>query len=1107
MLRIHQSNRLDVLAHVLNQYLARPVNDDPLAPEIVVVQNPGMAQWLKLQIAEASGIAAGLEFPMPASFVWQVIRSLDAQTPEVSSYSREQLAWRTFALLPKHLSAPEFHALSRYLADDGSGLKRWQLASRIADVFDQYLVYRPDWLIGWEAGDEASIGVSDDEPWQPVLWRALVEGAGGEPHRAALLRNAIRALVRGDAAELPSRMFVFGISSLAPAFLEFFAAVGARTEVVFLAFNPCAEYWSDIVSERFFAELDVKHRRAKIVDPADYYSTGNPLLGSMGRLGRDFVDLLIELAEGNESSELADHFVEPEERRWLGNVQGEILRAELRGGQKRVSREDVLGNAGKKPVERSDRSIAIHNCHSPVRELEVLHDQLLARFEEDPSLAPRDVVVMIPDIERYAPFIEAVFGAAPAKRRIPYAISDRGVYRETPLIEAFMRLLEVPKLRFGASEILSFLGLPAVLRRFELTESDFEQISYWVAAANVRWGRDGAQWEALKLPTKQDEVQPNTWSFGLDRMLLGYAMDEAMGPFGNVLPVDGIEGQDAALVGALCEFLSRLEKIVGEFGRAASASVWARRVGDLLDAFFEPDADEEVAVREVRRLAREVDSIAADVSLDEALTLDVVRAYFEDRLRLPPTAPARFLAGEVTFCTLVPMRTVPFRMVCLVGMNDQDFPRRRHPYGFDLMARTSRKGDRSRRLDDRYLFLEALMSARERLYISYTGHDQRDNSEKVPSVLVSELIDYLELAFQLEGETAEDHTGAAANLRAHLIADERLQPFSRAYYDASRELFTYEPMWAPMKVADRISSDTRRAVVAPPPRVEEISLGEFTRYYRDPCRYFLRRLGVRLELDEEEGSDEEPFGIHFFDTYWVKQDALETALDGAPLEDWTAKERLRGLWPMGGIGDDLIARTRDETEAFLQSAGEILRIPGEAAELRVRLGRVELSGRAQNLTDSGLLFFRTGKLTSRNRVDLWIAHLVRCAGGAPQPAYLVDEEKAERMVPLSAESARRQLEKLIEIYHEGLEEPLPLFIRSSTAFAERMAKGNDPERSRRGARGTWESEREDPYVARLFDEQTFWETPFREYAELVYLPMYWAIEERTHAELVAEVHA
>lgn len=1109
MLRIHQSNRLDVLARVLNEYLATPANEDPLVSEVVVVQNAGMAQWLKLRIAEAQGIAAALEFPMPASFLWQSVRALVPDLPESSAYSREQLAWRTMGALPRHLKDPEFGALAHYLADDVGGLKRWQLAARIADVFDQYLVYRPDWLIGWEEGDERTLAAAADEPWQPILWRALVEEAGGEPHRARLLARALAELEQGAELALPARIFVFGLSTLPPTFLALFSALAARTDVTFLAFNPCAEYWSDIVSERFFAELEVRHRHGRGVDPAVYYSTGNPLLGSMGRVGRDFIDLLIELAEAHEGAELLDHFAQPQGGSWLEQVQGEILRMQLRGTHGPVTGEDVLTNAGKQWVGRNDRSIAIHSCHSPLRELEVLHDRLLALFEEDATLTPRDVVVMIPDIERYAPFIEAVFGATPAARRIPYAISDRDAHRETPLLEAFLRLLRLPGLRFGASEVLSFLSVPAVLRRFELNEGDLEQISHWVASAHVRWGRDGEHWRALDLPTESEATQPNTWAFGLGRMLLGYAMGEDAGPFEDVLPVDGIEGQDAALVGILCEFLSRLDDLVGELSRTARAAQWMERINTLLERFFEPDADEEIALREVRRLARELDQLAAQTRFDESISLEVVRAYFEERLKLPST-PARFLAGEVTFCTLMPMRTVPFRVVCLVGMNDQDFPRRLQPFGFDLMARHPRKGDRSRRMDDRYLFLEALMSARERLYISYVGHDQRDNSDKVPSVLVSELMDYLELAFRLEGDESEAHKDAAALLRAHLVTDERLQPFSRAYYDAESGLFTYEPMWSPEMGSDPFFAAKKGSDPSVSARVHrrvvEVALDDFMRYFRDPCRCFLRALNVRLELAEEQENDDEPFRIGNFDTFRVKHDALDTALEGRPLEGWAAKERLRGLWPMGGIGDDLLARTREEIETYVDVAGDVLRIPSTARELRVRLGRTELSGRIDHVTDVGLLYFRAGTLTARNRMDLWIQHLMQCASGVARPAYLLDEEKGERMLQLSPEAARTQLEKLIGIYHEGMEQPLPLFIRTSAMFAERMAQYGDPERALRAARAVWQQEHEDnAYVARLFDLDTVGEPGFREHAELVYLPMFWAIEECTHADLGKEV--
>ncbi|MDZ7826099.1 MAG: exodeoxyribonuclease V subunit gamma [Gammaproteobacteria bacterium] len=771
MLRIRQSNRLDRLADDLIATLAAPTGAHPLEPEQVVVQSPGMATWLRHRLAEHAGIAAAVEFPLPAALVWSVVRLLVPEAQETSPYGKRLMAWRLMALLDPEQGAladdPRFRSLLDYLDDDGeSGLKRHQLAQRVADVFDQYLVYRPDWMMRWRQGAGDDDPAARAEPWQPELWRRLVAASDDAPDRAALQARACRRLEEDPEVgellrrHLPPRLMVFGISAMPPEQLRALLGLARHIEVRVLVFNPCSQFWSDIVSERYLARLVADETARDETAPTHpYYDTGHPLLASLGTAGRDFIDLLLELGP---EAEPEDAFEPPAGDSMLATLQRDIL--------------ELDADAGPLPLAADDVSIRFSDCHGPLRELEALHDWLLARFEADPELRPRDIVVMIPDIDRYAPCVEAVFGQSgdPALQ-IPYAISDRGQRGESPILGAVAALLRLPRSRLPVSELLGILETPAVLRAFGLDETDLEQIAWWLAETGVRWGRDGDHWRQLGFepPDPGEGPVANTWAFGTERMLLGYAMGgdtgaaSGAGLFRDTLPLAGVDGAGAEAVGALLSFLDRVDEFRVRLAGPHPAREWARLLRELLDAFLDPDDDEALALGGIHQLIAEFGELEDSAGLTEALSLDVIEAALEPVLQAPGGGH-RFLAGQLTFCTLMPMRTIPFRVVALLGMNDGDYPRREVPLGFDLLAQLPRKGDRARRLEDRYLFLEAILAARDHLYVSWSGRSPTDDSVQPPSVVVSELREALARRFRVpeSGDEAEAGRDLAPGERA-----------------------------------------------------------------------------------------------------------------------------------------------------------------------------------------------------------------------------------------------------------------------------------------------------------------------------------------------------
>lgn len=1007
MLRVYHSNRLEVLATALADVTAAPLSD-PFGAEIIVVQNPGMARWINQRLAELTGIGARLDYPLPAAFFWQVLRAWLAHAPEPELFDRDALMWRILRRLPEHLGEAAFAPLLGYLKGDGADLRLFQLARRVADLFDQYLVLRPDLVLGWEQGA--------DDHWQARLWRALGEEAG-HGHRARLLADLYRDMAAGTppAGELPERVSLFGLSALAPVYVHLLGALARFVPVHCFCLNPSRHYWADLKDERGQTRRRARAARAGLPDPTGLLDLGNPLLASLGHAGQVFLDQLLEL--GGEDIEL---FVTPEGDTLLQRVQRDLL--ELRDPR----------DGPPAPLAPSDHSIQAHSVHGPLREVQVLYDHLLRLFDELPDLEPRDVLVMAPDIDLYAPYVEAVLGTAPPERRIPWSIADRRPGAEQPILRALRVLLGLPRSRFEASEVLSLLEVPAVRRRFGLDEAGLARCRTWVVESGVRWGEDRAMVADLGLPAEQ----ANTWDFGLDRLFLGYALppDPDADPFLGVMPYLDLEGGELAWLGALQGFVQTLGSWHRRLARACSPEDWRRNINELLSDLFAPGPEEEEVLQWIRERLDGLVTLAGRTGFEGTLSLEVLcglmETLFEDT-----RGAQRFLTGRVTFCNMVPMRSIPFRVLCLIGMGGDAFPRSQRPPSFDLMAQAPRRGDRSRRRDDRYLFLEALVSARDRLYLSWVGRDQRDDSVKVPSGVVSELLDYLHQGYGWPEAGVVQHP---------------LQPFGRAYFDGSDpRRFSYSQVWADAARSDREGSIAAFAdgeLGPPEDDARTLSVDALIRFLRNPARAFLReRLGLRLPEEVEVPQDEEPFDASAgLERYGLRQSLLRQRLAGKDRDALLERLRGEGLLPHGTPGELVLDEQLTAVDAFHRrlAAFEGERML-EPLEVDLTLGDYRLQGRLDGLRVGGRLDYRLGTLRCKDRLAAWVRHLILNLldpPGIPLESRFLAEDSDLTLAPVAC--AYHCLWDLLELRWQGLRGPLPFHPESALAWLEREEYGD-----------------------------------------------------------------
>jgi exodeoxyribonuclease V gamma subunit len=1139
------SNQLEGLRELAVQFIRNhplPV----LAPEVLLVQSNGMKHWLELALAKDLGICAATQVELPSAKLWQIYRAVlgPSQVPAHMPLDKSPLVWRIMRRLPDLLAQPSFAPLKNYLGqsetkgeDQAFPMNRraYQLAAQLADVLDGYQNYRADWLEDWaQARDQlrTQTGMATPLPaaqsWQPELWRDLLDDLAADAEVKAELQHSyssrakvheafmakMASLPEGQRpAGVPHRLMVFGVTSLPMQTVQALAALGRVCQVLMLVQNPCQHYWGHVVESRVpLAKLSKQRQAHKAGLPvpqddgslseADQYTLHtdtHPLLAAWGKQGRDYLHLLDGFDDVNQyigQFNRVDVFVDPahtaaDEGRaptMLEHLQSALLNL-----------EPLPHTPQELPAH--DTSVRFVQTHSAQREVEVLHDQLMAWLDADPTLKPSDIMVMVPDMTNFAPHIHAVFGRFSHNaqhhdpRHLPYTVADT-TPRTEPLVQALDTLLQLPQLRVTRVEWQSLFEVAAVRERFGLDAHDVAQLDTWLADAGVRWGLDAPHRKPWGIAPDMRDANQNSWLFGIERLLLGYAVGTSntastdavnthhtlASPWQDTLPQAGVGGLDARVVDGLLQWLRHTQIALIKLRQDHTPTEWVAVLQQLVALFLKPsdEADE----RLIERVMAPLETWLAECQLarlDAPLPLVVVREHWMAQLQ-QPAMQRRFFGGGVQFATLMPMRSIPFKCVCLLGMNDGDYPRSQTPRDFDLMSDAAhagsapshwRAGDRSRREDDRYLFLEALLSARDKLYISWQGRRTTDHEIKPPSVLVAQLMDYLNAVWTGRNDPGEHMPACVAPLQP-------LQAFSPTYFTQDSAFQTYANDWQkarPSNATKQTYSATSKASMASSSSAAlantsatsvtavptELTLPHLQRLLRQPVEVFLTdRLRLRLDPPEEAAEEEEPFSLDGLEKYKLNQ-RMAQAEDA---QQAMAQLRLSGQLAMAGFGEaqqHLLLRDRqtlrDQLEVLIPKWPHTLAVQSA----HWQLGHTHLSAewangqtlwRTRTATHGGgqqwlQVALHPGAVTEGKkenqlpRIDtlshLWLHHLAACASGTPTTSVQIGFDAAVELKPTAADTALAHLQDLCEAYLEAWAQPLPVAAKTACAYVMGLA--------------------------------------------------------------------
>lgn len=991
---------------------ARRASDTPrptLAADTIIVPNQGVARWLKIQLAESDGIAANLDMPLPAKFIWDTLPRILPNAGDSRDFERSRLRWHLYALLPA-LTA-QIPQVAAYMDGPNSDLLRLQLAEQLAAAFDQYLIFRPDMLDAWLAGQ---IEDSSTAQWQAAVWQALSKKLD-KPHRGQQLRKAVehcQNMPAGALADkLPKQVYCFGLGSLPPDYLRYLYALGRHCKVHFLLLNPCEHYWGDIAQQRI-TQLDSS---AHIDSPLETnLSDSHPLLASLGRGTRDLLRVLYsdELLQVQEPQlgKVMD-YEPPGNHSLLAKVQSGIINMQL---------ETAENDNG------ADSSIQFHACHGPLREVQVLHDQLLDLLSADDALETRDIIVMVPDIAAYAPAIDGVFGAAQGRRKIDYSLSDNSRAASHPVIRSFCQLLDLPLSRWSLSEVMALAQVPAVMRKFGLDAEALEQAQDWLHAAGVRWGLDSdtrKQFEA-------GDFSQYSWQFGLDRLLLGLSLNDDSQLFNGIAAWTDLEGGSTAALGQMWHLLQRLRHWQQTLSQPASAAQWQDQLNQMLNDLLDDSGADEAEQTALQDLRQSFDclSTASHCIQDEELGWMTLREVLLAELT-QASARQPFLAHGVTFCGMVPLRAVPFKVVCMLGMDDGAFPRQDSHGDFNLLRQNPRLGDISVRDDDRLLFLQSIMAAQQVFYISYTGQDVASGDALAPAPIVGEWLDFLQ----------QQHFSGLSReaFESKLIAQQPMHPFSPSLYGQSPphpRVFSFEQAW--LGDANPAQQDPGHWLddsVRDTPQETVIELSSLKRFFDHPTRFFLRDLmQIQRELPDEDERDQEPLQLDGLQAWQLRTHMLQQVFgDELPLQP-DPHLLASGLLPPPPLGESSYQQASNQLQELLSLRQQWQQARGTEAhwlDLDIALDGLRIRGRLTDLWPDGPRLLRPGNLRMKYRLRCWIDYLcylqLHEQGCVQMAGVDLKKNQLEHVVAtLPPDRAKQQLQTLLELYQKGQQQPL-----------------------------------------------------------------------------------
>jgi len=971
----YPSNKLEYLVEIFAKLLRyNQENKNIFDKNNILVGSRGMQHWLSMELADKNSITMNYNFDMVNSFIVNTCSTIATTENSKQAYAKDVLTWRIY----KIISSTEFIAksintsLNNYWVNKEckSTLKCYQLSNKISEVFSKYIKYRPQWLCAWQENKNITIDNNDilkeDELWQMNLWQELVNQ---EPHTPISTQKRALSHLQNYVDKLPQDIYIFGINAISPQNLKFIFELSKYINIHILYIDPCKEFWFDLNKDKVSNWLGNEDFEQQ------------PLLANLGQQGKEFFNQILENDKKHEITVFEDFKLHLSSESKSSQQTNSMLQS--------VQRNLLLLDTAK--YHHKDNSISINSCHSSMREVQVLHDNLLDMFADDENLKPKDILVMCPNIEDYAPYIDSIFTPEyfiKDDNKIPCSIADRTLKDSDSLITSFLDILELPDSNFEVTKILDFLSVPAIQRKFNIDKQKLETIIYWLRESCIH-------------RELGDSGKTYSWQWGLNKLLLGFCISDSNEIINQdtLMTMPNINGKEIIELGVVYELLEILQKFSYELKEPKTILEWQTNLQQNIELIFEMNSDDELAKKNIHKVISKFVEDTKNANLDNTHKIDLSVMRYSLRCAFSqPEINNHFLTGKVTFCSMTPMRCIPFKVIAMLGLNSGQFPRVDTPLSFDIMSKTPRqKGDTTAKDNDRYLFLETLVSARKRLYLSYIGKSVRNNAEQEASLILKELISYLKV---YDFDDKQD------------IFQYPLHPFSQKCYN-NDNYRSYDKHWLNLigqeaaLFSDKIASTNDKKLS------KNISVNELVKIFDDPLKaYAQASLKLYFDNDEEQISDSEPFDVPNLIKHQLKRDTFQVLLDDKNIDEIKTYNKLTGKLPISPLSDETID---EESQSIADFIAKYNLDKCKSKSLNIEISEHSLSTVVKVDNENNLIISSISHPKKKDKLELYLNTLMMIVNDEEslqsEFIYLKDKNKEGQIIniEMSKDDAQTEL--------------------------------------------------------------------------------------------------
>lgn len=1075
-----------------------------------VVPSPAVEQWLIQKLAEQQGMSANYQFHQRVrGFQWYAYQQvLTAHKEQVRKANIPRLIfkWRVHQALYEFIqpdaisidTSHPLHSIVQRVYDSADRLEQgidkqlkkqkmlYWVAEQVADLFSNYMIYRgqcqrgcensctcpENWLAAWGQGRALDIEkyiVQKDEEvtafalhqtqelerWQRWLWQQHFHDDFLQMQQIdALFWQEIEHPDRSKWAisRLPHQVVIFTLLDLPPSQLQFLRRLGQYIDVLILHYNPSQEYWADSVDplwkqrydlgvkERFIA----KNPKATDAEISDFFNkftlnfnaeareSRHPLLTRLGKQARDHFSLLSNLSTGEEGK-WVDAFVDDFPESLLGKVQSDILHL-------------VEPQAKQYELAPDDDSIQIHVCHSTLRQLEVLKEQLigwLAQTHEQPR-RPNDILVLVPNLTDIEPLIRSVFPATATEQGVHLPVKIAGVASLDALNawRAVIGRIQLMQGRFSFDDFADWLSLYATQQRYELEYVQVERILNLLADAGFKRGLDA---EHLKRSLCEgDDDYRYSFKFALERLALGIAVP-VHETFNQVLSYAKVQPGDFELIGTLIQIYQDLNErrdwlTLHEQGQVYTVEYWLQVLGKDIVEFEQVGVAALKAVREIVKKQERMLTLASYYAETETgtlrkITLPLPYIIEEIQRTLESQSAQAEPTGQITFAQIGHIRPLPYRLIVMLNLDAGQFPNRDTHVPFDLMdALRQQLGDRSRLEDDQGAFLDALLLAQENLWLFYNGFDVNDGEVREPSSILQEFREHLALIVKAEDDVPENVVVEGIEIPSQLkqlYHLHHLQPFDPKGFSVEKSGVRYQDHW--FKVASQIQqvSGNRQpwANTTYPLQAPDMLVLDSQQWIQDvtfPARLYLKTLGVENLGSVGLLDQNEPLLLDGLGRYAIRHFLQQSDQQAQPevlLDQLPVGKVKYSAWQQGVFEQEcLLERLHQYAPAVTQTTQRVWRI-AKQLHMNITVPKSE---------NQDWISMEPSSARAKRRAKVWLEHLLWLAylnegsAGAEKRRIVVFSDQTVICSGVSSEQARQYLQPWFKIWRHAQQQPLVL---------------------------------------------------------------------------------